>query len=71
MVWARYAWLPVRLGHLLGVRREEVLEFRLSQPNVYGETPSGYCRSTLHVLGRRPGAPGRDRALGVPPRRGH
>ncbi len=50
MVWARYAGGAVRLGHLVGVRREDVLEFRYSQLNVSGETSSGYCRSTVHIL---------------------
>ena len=50
LVWARYAGGAVRLGHLVGLRRRDVVEFRYSQLNTSGETSSGFCRSTIEVL---------------------
>jgi hypothetical protein len=50
LVWARYAGGAVRLGHLVGLRRGDVLEFRYSQLNGSGETSNGFCRSTIEVL---------------------
>lgn len=50
LVWARYAGGAVRLGHLVGVRRDEMIEFRYSQLNTSGETSNGFCRSIIEVL---------------------
>jgi hypothetical protein len=50
MVWARYAGGAVRLGYLVGVHRDDAIEFRYSQLNASGETSSGFCRSTVEVL---------------------
>ncbi len=51
LVWVRYAGGAVRLGHLVGLRRGDVIEFRYSQLNTSGETSSGVCRSTIELLG--------------------
>lgn len=51
LVWARYSGGSVRLGHLVGLRAGDELEFRYSQLNTAGETSNGHCRSTIH---RRP-----------------
>jgi hypothetical protein len=50
MVWARYAGGAVRLGYLVGVRRDDAIDFRYSQLNTCGETSGGFCRSTIEVL---------------------
>ncbi len=50
MIWARYAGGAVRLGHLVGVRRDDVIEFRYSQLNTSGETSNGVGRSIVEVL---------------------
>jgi hypothetical protein len=50
LIWARYAGGAVRLGHLVGRRRGDTLEFRYSQLNTAGETSSGHCHSTIHIL---------------------
>ena len=50
LIWARYAGGAVRLGHLVGLRRGDALDFRYSQLNEAGETSTGHCRSTVHEL---------------------
>ncbi len=51
LVWARYAGgAAVRLGHLVGLRRGDELEFRYAQLNHKGETLTGHCRSRIEVL---------------------
>ncbi len=50
LVWARYAGGRVRLGHLVGTRRGDELDFRYVQVNDEGTTASGHCRSRLTLL---------------------
>jgi hypothetical protein len=50
LIWARYAGGAVRLGHLVGLRQGERLEFRYSQLNTAGETSTGHCVSTVITL---------------------
>jgi hypothetical protein len=50
LIWARYTGGAVRLGHLVGVRRGDALEFRYTQLNTAGESSSGHCVSTLEIL---------------------
>jgi hypothetical protein len=50
LVWARYSGGDIRLGHLVGRRDGDVLEFRYSQLNTLGETSNGHCRSTVEVM---------------------
>ena len=47
VVWARYAGGTVRLGHLVGTRHADRLDFRYSHVTVDGTTASGHCRSTI------------------------
>jgi len=49
LVWARYSGGAIRLGHLVGLRAGDALEFRYSQLNASGETSTGHCRSTIHL----------------------
>ena len=50
LIWARYAGGAVRLGHLVGLRQGDRLEFRYSQLNTAGETSTGHCVSTVVTL---------------------
>jgi hypothetical protein len=40
----------VRRGFLVGTRTRDTLDIRYVQLNDSGETSSGYCLSTIHVL---------------------
>lgn len=50
LIWARYAGGAVRLGHLVGRRLGDRLEFRYSQLNTAGETSTGHCVSAVVTL---------------------
>jgi hypothetical protein len=50
LVWARYEGGAVRLGFLVGTRRDDRLDLRYSQLNESGETSSGHCSTTISVL---------------------
>lgn len=50
LIWARYAGGSVRLGHLVGTRDGDRLEFRYAQLNFSGQTSTGHCVSTISVL---------------------
>jgi hypothetical protein len=50
VVWARYQGGAVRLGFLVGIRRDDRVEFRYSQLNENGETSNGRCTSEISVL---------------------
>ncbi|MEM9465183.1 MAG: hypothetical protein AAGA90_07405 [Actinomycetota bacterium] len=47
VIWARYAGGSVRLGHLVGTRRGDRLDFRYSHVTVDGATANGHCRSRI------------------------
>lgn len=49
-IWARYQGGTVRLGFLVGARRNDELAFRYSHVTTGGETASGHCRSQVEVL---------------------
>jgi hypothetical protein len=49
LIWARYAGGEIRLGHLVGTRRADQLEFRYAQLNSAGESATGYCKSRIEV----------------------
>jgi hypothetical protein len=49
LVWARYAGGQIRLGHLVGLRRGDELDFRYAQLNQAGETATGHCHSIVEV----------------------
>ena len=49
LVWARYEGGEIRLGHLVGLRQGDELEFRYAQLNRAGETATGYCWSVISV----------------------
>lgn len=48
---AVYGGGQVRRGHLIGTRAGDRLDFRYVQLNAQGQTSSGHCVSTIHVLG--------------------
>jgi ADP-ribose pyrophosphatase YjhB (NUDIX family) len=48
-VWARYAGGLVRLGHLVGSRDGDTLDFRYSHVTTDGVTANGHCRSRIEV----------------------
>lgn len=50
LIWARYAGGAVRLGHLVGTRAGDRLEFRYAQLNTEGETSTGHCVSVISDL---------------------
>ena len=50
LVWARYEGGAVRLGFLVGTRRDDRLDFRYTQLNESGETSSGHCSTTISTL---------------------
>jgi hypothetical protein len=50
LVWARYSGGSVRLGHLVGTRSGDALDFRYAHVTVAGETAAGHCTSTLEEL---------------------
>jgi hypothetical protein len=50
VVWARYAGGAVRLGHLVGTRSGDALDFRYAHVTVDGETAAGRCTSTIEAL---------------------
>jgi len=49
-VWATYRGGAVRRGFLVGTRTRDTLDIRYVQLNDSGETSSGYCLSTIHML---------------------
>jgi hypothetical protein len=49
-VWATYRGGAVRRGFIVGTRTRDTLNIRYVQLNESGETSSGSCRSTIHVL---------------------
>ena len=49
VIWARYAGGTVRLGHLVGTREGDRLDFRYSHVTTAGTTASGHCRSRIVV----------------------
>ena len=49
IIWARYAGGTVRLGHLVGTRDGDRLEFRYSHVTTAGTTASGRCSSRIVV----------------------
>jgi len=49
-IWATYRGGAVRRGFLVGTRAGDALDIRYVQLNGGGETSSGYCRSTIHML---------------------
>lgn len=49
VIWARYAGGTVRLGHLVGTRDGDRLDFRYSHVTTAGSTASGRCRSRIVV----------------------
>lgn len=49
-IWARYQGGTVRLGFLVGTRRNDELAFRYSHVTTDGKTASGRCRSQVEVL---------------------
>jgi hypothetical protein len=50
VIWARYEGGSVRLGFLVGTRKDNRLDFRYSQLNNRGETSNGHCSSTISRL---------------------
>jgi hypothetical protein len=50
VVWARYFGGCIRLGFLVGTRRENALNFRYSHLTTDGETANGRCNSTIALL---------------------
>ena len=49
VVWARYEGGTVRLGHLVGRRDGDDLDFRYSHVTTSGTTANGHCRSRIVV----------------------
>ena len=49
VVWARYEGGTVRLGHLVGRRDGDGLDFRYSHVTTSGTTANGHCRSRIVV----------------------
>ena len=49
VVWARYSGGAIRLGHLVGRRTGDTLDFRYSHLTVDGSTANGHCRSRIMV----------------------
>jgi hypothetical protein len=47
LIWARYVGGAIRLGHLVGTRHEDTLDFRYAHVTLAGETASGHCGSTV------------------------
>ncbi len=47
VIWARYGGGTVRLGHLVGTREGDDLEFRYSHVTVDGQTANGHCVSRI------------------------
>ena len=47
VIWARYHGGTVRLGHLVGTRDGDELDFRYSHVTTEGTTASGHCRSRI------------------------
>lgn len=50
VVAARYTGGAIRLGHLVGTRSGDDLDFRYVHLARHGGTASGHCRSTIEVL---------------------
>jgi hypothetical protein len=50
LVHARYEGGGIRLGFLVGVRRDDELDFRYAHVNPAGETATGHCVSRIEVL---------------------
>lgn len=49
-VWARYEGGAVRLGFLVGTRRQDVVEFRYAHVTGDGDTATGHCTSRIEQL---------------------
>ncbi|MEM8708797.1 MAG: hypothetical protein AAGE98_20205 [Actinomycetota bacterium] len=49
VVWARYTGGSVRLGHLVGMRNGDRLDFRYSHVTIDGTTANGHCQSDIVV----------------------
>lgn len=50
VIWAVYAGGVVRLGHLVGTRSGDQLDFRYAHLTTDGATAGGHCRSRIEVL---------------------
>lgn len=49
-VWARYGGGAVRLGFLVGTRRQNSLDFRYAHVTADGDTATGHCTSRIEQL---------------------
>jgi hypothetical protein len=49
-VWARYEGGAVRLGFLVGTRRQDVVDFRYAHVTGDGDTATGHCTSRIERL---------------------
>ncbi|MGY0232569.1 hypothetical protein [Longispora urticae] len=50
LVWASYSGGSIRLGHLVGTRDGDTLDFRYSQLTTDGRTDAGHCLARVEAL---------------------